>query len=309
MSSDGPLHTAEPHRTGAASPLIWINGRSMAPDARHISALDRGFTLADGVFETMRVYDGIVFHLEHHLRRLSASTSALGIPLRADVGATVGVAMSAAREAGMREAGVRITVSRGVGAPGVAPLPSTDPTVEPTVVVAVSALPVFAPTIYTDGLAVRIASGRRNEHAMTAGLKTLAYADSVAALAEARAAGADDALFLDTEGHLSEATSSNAFICTDGVLATPPLSCGALPGITRATVLELATELRLTVEARPIQRDELFAADELFLTSSLRAIAPVVSVNGRPIGRAKPGPITRQLMDEYASLVRRESAP
>ena len=123
-----------------------------------------------------------------------------------------------------------------------------------------------------------------------------------------RAAGAADALYLDTEGHLSEATSSNVFVSRAGALATPPLSCGALPGITRATVVELARELGLSVDERPIQRDELFAADELFLTSSLRAIAPAISVDGRPIGRARPGPLTRRVIDEYAALVRRESA-
>lgn len=291
-------------RARVGAPLIWINGRSMPAEAPHLSALDRGFTLADGVFETLRMYDGVIFRLEHHLRRLSAATTVLGIALRADVGGTIAAAVSAARAAGMREASVRVSVSRGVGAPGVAPPPAA----EPTLVVAVSTLPPFAPRLYSDGLSVRIASGRRNEYAMTSGLKTLAYTESVVALAEARAAGADDALFLDTEGHLSEATSSNVFIVRDDALATPPLSCGALPGITRATVIELARELAIGIEERPVLRDEIFAADELFLTSSLREIAPAVSVDWRPIGRAQPGPLTRRLMDEYASLVRRESA-
>jgi branched-chain amino acid aminotransferase len=209
----------------------------------------------------------------------------------------------AAHTAGLREAGVRVTVSRGVGAPGVAPSPAS----EPTVVVAVFDLPAFSPAVYENGLAVRIATGRRNEYAMTAGLKTIAYTDSVAALIEARAAGADDAIFLDTAGHVSEGTSSNVFIGTGGGLGTPPLSCGALPGITRAAVLELATGLGITVEERPILRDELFGADEIFLTSSLRALAPVVSVNRQPVGPAKPGPLTRRLMAEYALLVRRET--
>jgi branched-chain amino acid aminotransferase len=308
MTSDSPLPVAEAPRTGVLSSMIWVNGHSMPADAAHVSALDRGFTLADGVFETMRVYNGVVFRLVHHLARLSAATSALGIPLRTDVGETVVAAVAAAREAGMREASIRITVSRGPGTPGIAPSPAEDAAVEPTVVVSVSALPAFAPSLYTAGLAVRIASGRRNEHAMTAGLKTLAYTDSIAALREARMAGADDALFLDTAGHLSEATSSNAFIGIAGKLVTPPFTCAALPGITRATVLELALGLGLAIEARPIEREELNEADEIFLTSSLRGIAPVVSVNGRPVGHAMPGPLTRRLMDEYASLVRRETA-
>jgi branched-chain amino acid aminotransferase len=176
------------------------------------------------------------------------------------------------------------------------------------VVVAVHGPPAFPPATYHAGLAVRIASGRRNEHAMTAGLKTLAYTDSVAALAEARASGADDALFLDTAGHLSEGTSSNVFVVRGETLATPPLSCGALPGITRAAVAEVAAGLGLAVEERPVAPDELFAAGEAFLTSSLRGIAPVVRVDRRPLGGGVPGPVTRRVMDAYASLVRRECA-
>ena len=123
------------------------------------------------------------------------------------------------------------------------------------------------------------------------------------------AAGADDALFLDTEGHVSEGTSSNVFIAaaTDtNVLVTPPLSCGALPGITRATVIELATELGIGVDVRPIDSDELFASPEVFLTSSLRAIAPVVRIDGRSIGDGIPGPLTRRAIDAYTTLVTRE---
>jgi branched-chain amino acid aminotransferase len=304
MSVDIPSAVPDAARTGVASAMIWVNGRFVPADAPHLSALDRGFTLADGVFETMRMYQGVVFRLEPHLRRLRAATAALGIPLRGDVGATIATAVSAARVAGMREASVRVTVSRGIGTTGVTQPPSS----EPTIVVAVAVLPPFAPAIYTDGLTVTVASGRRNERAMTAGLKTLAYTDSVLALAEARAAGADDALFLDTEGHVSEATSSNVFVARDGELVTPPLSCGALPGITRAAVVELARKLRLGVDERPIDRDELFTADELFLTSSLRGVAPVISVDGRPVGRARPGPLTARVMDEYAALVSRECA-
>jgi branched-chain amino acid aminotransferase len=294
----------ETHRSSSlTSPIIWVNGQSMAADVAHLSALDRGFTLADGVFETMRMKDGVVFRLDHHLRRLSGATAALGIRLRTDVGRTVAAAVAAARTAGVQQAGVRISVSRGVGLPGVAPSPDS----EPTVVVAVFALPVFQPGVYANGLSARIATGRRNEYAMTAGLKTIAYTDSVAALVEARAAGADDAIFLDTEGHVSEGTSSNVFVAIGGALGTPPLSCGALPGITRAAVLELAAGLGITVAERPIPGDALFGADEIFLTSSLRAIAPVTSVNSDPVGPSTPGPLTRRLMTEYASLVRRET--
>ena len=304
MTQDLSLGLARPALHHVTVPLVWINGRAVSAAVPHLSALDRGFTLADGVFETMRVYHGRAFRLDAHMGRLRDATSALGIPLRADIGDLVSGAIVEAVATGMVDASVRVTVSRGAGAPGVAP-PSSP---EPTIVVTVSALPHFPAAIYTDGLTVHVASGRRNERAMTAGLKTIGYTDAVIALAEARAAGANDALFLDTEGHVSEGTSSNVFVATEdtNILVTPPLSCGALPGITRAAVMELAPILGITVEVRPVRHDELLASPEAFLTSSLRAIAPVVRVDGRPLGDGRPRLLTRRVMEAYEALVGRE---
>jgi branched-chain amino acid aminotransferase len=141
---------------------------------------------------------------------------------------------------------------------------------------------------------------------MTAGLKTLGYIDAVAGMLEARRAGADEALFLDTEGHCSEASASNLFIATGTEIVTPPLSCGVLPGITRETVLELARAERIAVAERVIGLHEVRAAKEAFLTSSLRGIAPLVRIGGKPIGRATPGELTRRLTAAYLALVDRE---
>jgi branched-chain amino acid aminotransferase len=200
------------------------------------------------------------------------------------------------------DAAVRLTVTRGVGGHGV--VPPDD--VQPTVIVAVNPLPAFPAAVYETGLSAHVASGRRNEHAMTAGLKTLAFTDSVAALLEARRAHADEAILLDTAGHCSEATSSNLFVLANGVLLTPPVSCAALPGITRAAVLELARTLGVPTAERAFGLDELRAAGEAFLTSSLRAIAPVVRVAGRAIGEGRPGEITRGVSAAYAALVEKE---
>jgi len=285
--------------------MIWVNGQGVSADSLHLSALDRGFTLADGVFETMRVYDGHAFRLDAHMRRLSDATSALGIPLPTDIGEVVRRAVVEASASGLREASVRLTVSRGVGSPGLAPPASP----QPTIVLAIAPPPAFSPEIYASGVTVHVASGRRNERAMTAGLKTIAFTDAVLALAEARAAGADDAIFLDTQGHVSEATSSNVFSAAaarSNVLVTPPLSCGALPGVTRAAVIELARAIGLDVEVRPIEHDELLASREVFFTSSLRAIAPAVRIDGRSVGNGKPGSLTRPVMEAYAALVSRE---
>jgi branched-chain amino acid aminotransferase len=288
------------------APAVWIDGRRCPHGAAHVSALDRGLTLADGLFETMRAYDGVPFRLDAHLARIAAGAATLEIPLPPRMRDTVLAAVGDASATGGRDQGVRLTVTRGPGAAGAAP---PTPAATPTVIVAVGPLPHFPPSLYSAGLTAHVASGRRNERAMTAGLKTLAYTDSVAALIEARRADADDALFLDTEGHCSEAASSNLFaVAAGGTLLTPPLSCGALPGITRAAVIELAGARGVRVDERAFGLAELLDAREAFLTSSLREIAPLVRVDGRALGDGAPGPLTRDLMAAFQALVRRECA-
>ncbi len=279
--------------------VVWVDGRRLPPEGAHISARDRGFTLADGVFETMKMRQGSVFRLDRHLDRIAASLRTLSIPQPSELREWVDEAVRAAHAP---EASVRLTVTRGVASGGVAA--PADPS--PTVVVTVAPPPAFGTAIYEGGLAASIASGRRNEHAMTAGLKTLAYTDAVAALIEARASGADEVLFLDTAGHCSEASASNLFAVVDGRLTTPPTTCAALPGITRATVIECAPDLGLPVDERAFTPDELRAASEAFLTSSLRGVVPLVRVAGHAIGTGTPGPVTRQVMAAYAAIVARE---
>ena len=288
-----------------AQPVVWVNGQSAAAAGPHLSALDRGFTLGDGLFETMRAYRGTVFRAEQHLARLRAGAAAFSLVLPETLEATLDGALDAARRGGLRDAVVRLTVSRGVGAPGVAPAAAT----APTVVAAVHPLPRFDPGIYADGLSAHVATGRRNERAQTAGLKTLAYADAVAALDEARRAGYDDALFLDTEGHVSEATSSNVFVMRRGTLVTPPASCGILPGITRAAVLEIVAATLLPHEEGATTIEDLYDASEAFLTSSVREVVPLVRVAGHLIGDGMPGPVTQRIMAAYGELVFHECVP
>ena len=279
--------------------IVWVDGKRLPSEGVHISARDRGLTLADGVFETMRAHDGRVFRLEQHLTRIEGALRVLEIPAPAELREWVDTAIRAAHAP---DASIRLTVTRGV-APGGVTVPA-DPV--PTVVVTVAPPPAFGAAIYEAGLTARVASGRRNKHSMTAGLKTLSYTDSVAAMLEARRHGADEALFLDTDGHCSEASASNFFAVIDGQLTTPPTACAALPGITRAAVIELAAGMGLGVDDRPLDPATLKFATEAFLTSSLRGIAPLVRLDGIPIGTGKPGTVTRQVMTAYADLVARE---
>jgi branched-chain amino acid aminotransferase len=287
--------------SGAAGlSTVWINGqRQSSADGPHLSARDRGLTLADGLFETMRGNAGRVFRLDRHLARLERGLAALAIGPVPQIGDWV----RAAARSVPGDISVRVTVTRGNGRGGLAPLAGADP----TAIVLVGAMPIFPPIIYETGLTVHIASGRLNERSMTAGLKTLSYTDSVAAFLEARRAGADESLLLDTEGHCGEATASNLFVWTRGALLTPPLTCGVLPGITRATVIELARAADIQTVERAFGLDELLSADEAFLTSSLRGLAPIVRVGTHPIGNGTPGAYTHRLRAAYEALVAEET--
>lgn len=299
------VRTSEVASVTNTLPMVWVNGERVASDAMHLSALDRGFTLADGVFETMLVRHGTIFRPERHLDRLRSGARVLRIALPYSIGIWLEeAALATARDIGAREAAIRLTVSRGRAAHGLAPRGWEDS----TVVITADALPVFPASLYERGLSALTASARRDERALTTGVKTLAYTETIAALARARDEGADEVIFLDTDGHVSEASASNIFIASGGALVTPPLSCGALPGITREAIIELAATLEIQVLERPVDPSELAGADEAFLTSSLRGVAPLVRVDGRAIGSGSVGELTRRLGAAYADLVESECA-
>jgi branched-chain amino acid aminotransferase len=287
--------------TPTAAPLeraiCWVNGLPANPDAPALPVSDRGFTLADGCFETMRAYGGVIFCLDAHMQRLSMTAARLGIPVPPHLEQTLAAALRALR-AVRADASVRLTISRGTGAGLAAPSGAV-----PTTVLLIGRLPAVPATLDTAGLTARIASGRRNEHAPSAGLKTLSYTDAVMALTEARASGADEALLLDTAGHLCDGSSSNLFLVAGGIVRTPPRSCGILPGITRETVLGILQSLGITAEEVPILPVELDTADEVFLTSSLREIAPVTRIGEQPVGSGRPGPLAGRVKAAYRGLV------
>jgi len=281
--------------------MFWLNGVQRSTSEPLLSPLDRGFTLADGLFETMRATNGIVFRLDAHLDRLCTGARLLDIPLPPGLRDHVAAAARVAFASGYAHASVRLTVTRGPAPPGLAPPPDPAPTFA-------LGITLLVPPASPKPIVAAMASARRNEYALTSGVKTLAYTESVVALAQAKAAGADDAIFLDTAGHVSEATASNLFAVIDGVLVTPPLGCGVLPGITRAIVLDLALALGLSAVEREMTEPELALASELFLTSSIREIAPLVRIATTAIGSGRVGPVTTKLIDAYAALVREECA-
>ena len=279
--------------------VTWVNGVLQPPDGPHVSARDRGVTLADGLFETMRARNGRIFSRERHLVRLTSALAKLEIPCPPQVDAWLDAALSDASTGDRR---VRLTVTRGEGPPGL--VPPDD--VRPTVIVALSAIPELTTAPIAPAIRLHVASGRRNARAMSAGLKTLSYTDNVMAMLEARRHGADDALLLDTEDHCSETTASNLFVVTGGALWTPPTTCAALPGITRAIVMEIAGRLGIICEERAFGLDALLAADEAFVTNATRGPVSVARVGDRVIGAGDMGAMTRRLADAWRAAVLRE---
>jgi branched-chain amino acid aminotransferase len=293
---------------------VWVDGRLMPADGLHISAFDRGFQLGDGIFETLRARAGHPTELAEHIARLRASAAGLDIALPDDVDVqlTAGIAELLAANGFDGPAGdvsLRVTVSRGAFR-GRGLLPP-DEQVPPTI--AIQAWPIVpTPAGHLDsGLHLIASAVRRDPANPLVTLKTVSRADYVYARLEARRAGADDALFLTIDGHLSEGTTSNIFLvrtAPDGALelATPSLDCAILPGTTRSWLLAWGARVGLRpVEAR-LDPSELAAAEEAFLSSSVAGVLPVTRFAGAVIGTGLPGPWTRRARADREAMIRGE---
>jgi branched-chain amino acid aminotransferase len=293
--------------------FVWLGGELRPADEPQVSAFDRGFQLGDGIFETLRARGGHVTELAEHLARLHRSAAGLAIELPAETGALVaaGIATLLAAE-GLGgpddDASIRITVTRGAWASrGL--LPPVGEQLTPTVVIQAWPVPPPPSGHLEAGIALVASAVRRDPQNPIVTLKTTSRADYVFARLEARAAGADDALFLTVSGHLSESTTANVFLVrrtADGEmeLATPSLECAILPGTTRSWLLRWAG----TVGLRPLEGwltpDELAVADEAFVCSSVAGILPVTRFNGHPIGGGRPGPWTLRARADREAFIR-----
>ena len=292
MSLEGPRGADDP----TPSLLTWIDGVLTSDPT--VSAHDRGFQLGDGLFETLRVHRGRPLFLRAHFERLEEGAHRIGLSLPRDL--EPGVAeLLAANQLG--EGALRITVSRGEGGRGLAP--GAD---DSTAVISVRPF-LPDPHWYTGGIRGITASGRLNEHGSAAGLKSLSFLDYVMAAEEARRAGCEAALLRNMAGHLAEESVSNLFVVRDGVVSTPPLSSGALPGITRAVTIELLREDGAALDdENPVTPGDLAGAGEAFLTNSLRGLVPLVELDGAPVGEGRPGPVWGRGAELYAEFVEEE---
>jgi branched-chain amino acid aminotransferase len=284
---------------------VWLDGNVVDGAEARVPVTDHGFLYGDGIFEGIRAYSGRVFRLGDHMRRLASGARAVGLALPGGLDRIREVVLETLRAHGQPDAYVRLIVSRGVGALGVDPTSCTDP----RLVCIADDVRLYPPETLARGLALVTSSWRRPApDVLDPRVKSLNYLNNVLAKQEARRAGADEALLLNGQGLVAEASVANVFAVRDGRLETPPVSAGALAGITRATVLELADELGLPAGERSLSRFDLLDADEVFLTGSGARVAPVGWLDGAPIG-AGPGAVTKRLADAYEARVRSEGTP
>jgi len=282
---------------------IYLNNRFVTDEEAVISVFDHGFLYGDGVYETIRSYGPRIFMRDEHVSRLFRSATAIGlaIPIQMESWGDILHEAMMRNEVGtdLRDAYLRITVSRGAGDIGLDPALCSSPTV------VVMAKPLVPPAshLYGTGANVIVASTKRNlPSALSPQIKTTNFLNNIQAKREAIAAGAFDSILLNWEQHLTECTVSNVFFMMDGKLRTPALECGLLDGITRNLVIRLAGELNMHIEEGRYTVAQLYQADECFLTNTSMEIMPVTSVDRRPIGDGKPGPFTLKLKEQFVAV-------
>jgi branched-chain amino acid aminotransferase len=278
-----------------------------------LAPTDRGFLLGDALFETVRLHGGRPFRLQQHLDRMRRSARHLQIDVPLYIEAEVASVLAESAALRIGDARFRITLSRGASrAPGL----SFDRGAGRGSTLVLTIDPIADGGRISDrgaGVTAVLAKSRRNEFAATAGHKTVGFADAIVELSRARADGFDDCIFLDTCGHVSEASTSNVFLFDGETLITPGVSCGILPGITRMIVLEIAAGMGLPVQERVVEREELMLAREVFLTNSIAGIVPLSRIEGIDIGGARigqgsrVGELTSELMRRYENLVNSET--
>ena len=285
---------------------VFIDGKYYDERAAKISVFDHGLLYGDGVFEGIRAYHGRVFKLREHIDRLFYSAKSILLEIPMSHAHLMRAVVDACRVNKIRDGYIRLVVTRGVGTLGLNPNRCKNP----SVIIIADKIQLYPPALYQKGMEIVTVPTTRNLHsALNPAIKSLNYLNNILAKIEANQAGCEEAVMLNAEGFVAECTGDNLFIVKNGQLLTPPLSAGALYGITRGVVMELAEEEGLAVFEPNLTRYDLFNADECFLTGTGAEIVPVVKIDGRVIGTGKPGPITNKLVTEYHALTKNSGEP
>ena len=285
---------------------IYIDGKYYDEKTAKVSVFDHGLLYGDGVFEGIRAYNGRVFKLKEHIDRLyySAKAILLTIPISPEQMSRAVVETCAKNK--ITNGYIRLVVTRGVGTLGLNPNRCKNP----SVIIIAGTIQLYPPAMYERGMEIVTVATTRNLHnAVNPAIKSLNYLNNILAKIEANIAGVEEAIMLNSEGFVAECTGDNIFIIKGNQLLTPPLSAGALYGITRGTVIDIAKETGMQVSEPNLTRYDLFNADECFLTGTGAEIIPVTKIDGRVIGSGKPGATTKDLIKRYHALTKVSGEP
>ncbi len=279
---------------------IYLDGKYVDQADAKVSVFDHGLLYGDGVFEGIRLYGGNIFRLDEHLERLEYSAKAILLDMPLSRTELTEVTCETCRQNQLTDAYIRLVVTRGVGDLGLAPWLCA----KPSIFVIASKIALYPQEHYDNGLAIVTVPTRRiNPAALPATVKSLNYLNNILGKIEARQFGALEAIMLNDQGYVAECTADNVFIVHKGELITPAASQGALKGITRGTIFDIAKELNVPIREADMTRYDIWVADECFLTGSGAEVIPVVKLDGRVIGSGKPGPITAKVLAAFRRRV------
>jgi len=285
---------------------IWLDGQLLDKNEAKVSVFDHGLLYGDGVFEGIRFYNGRIFRLEEHIRRLFESAKAIVMDIPWTQEEVCRFTCETVAANGLTDGYIRLVVTRGEGGLGLNPYLCP----KPSMFIIASTIQLYPKEHYENGLSVITCATRRPAPgALMPQVKSLNYLNNVMAKVEAIQGGALEAVMLNEQGYVAECTGDNIFIIKNGTLLTPLISDGALDGITRAVIIELAAKLGIPFVERSITRYDIFICDECFLTGTAAEVIPVVSLDRRAIGDGKPGSITKKFLEEFHKLAMSTGTP
>src|SRR3984893_11718990 len=295
-----------PGKAAVKDAKIYVDGKFYAEADAKVSVFDHGLLYGDGIFEGIRFYDGRVFRLEEHIDRLWDSARSICLEIPMSKTEMTEALLETIRQNDLRDGYIRQIVTRGVGNLGLNPTQCK----RPSVIIITAQIALYPESVYRNGLTVVTCATRRtNPGALNPAVKSLNYLNNVMARIEANLAGADEALMLNDAGNVAECTADNIFVVKRGQIFTPPIAAGALRGITRLAVFEMAAELGIKVTDTDVTRHDVFIADECFLTGTAAEIISVIKADGRLIGNGKPGPISARMIARFRQLTRETGTP
>jgi len=282
--------------------LVYIDGEYFPESEAKISVFDHGFLYGDGIFEGIRSYNGIVFKLKEHIDRLYHSARAIMLEIPLTKEEMIEAVLETLRRNNLKDAYIRLVVTRGKGDLGLDPRKCPKPSV---IIITVPLLQLYEDEKRERGMSMIVSWIRRDPvDATTHEIKSLNYLNSILAKIEANNAGVDEAIILDTNGFICEGTAENIFIVKDGKIMTPPSTSGPLHGITAGVVKEIAQSIGYQVIEKGITVVDLYEADEAFVTGTAAEIMPIREVNKRQIGEGRMGPVTRKILEKFREYIR-----